>query len=278
MVENICIINYTCFNVANNRVPTSFMRYLILSKREMFNIRNKIKVYRLITFLMGISTICFGIILVVKSNFGVSVISSVPYVYSLKFQNITFGIWSYIVQIIPFLILVLSLKKLKIKYLLSFLMAYLFGKTLDMFNLILPAFDSNNFMFRLSIYTFGIVSIAFGISLWIKSQYLMQPCDIFIKEFSEVKNISVGKVKTYFDISCLSLSVVSSLLFLGEVKGIYLGTLISAFTTGVMVKFFLDIQNRYIEDIDVLNNKKIDYIVEYDFLKGKSPLKEVLSS
>ena len=224
---------------------------------------------------MGISLICFGIILVVKSNFGVSVISSVPYVYSLKFQNITFGIWSYAVQIIPFLILVLSLRKLKIKYLMSFLMAYVFGKTLDIFNLILADLDLSNFISRAIIYTVGLILIAFGVSLWIKSQYLMQPCDILIKEFSEVRRISVGKVKTYFDISCLSLSIVSSLIFLGEIKGVYLGTLISAFTTGIMVKYFLDVQNYYIEDIDLLNSKKIDLMLEYDFLERKSLLKEI---
>ncbi len=239
--------------------------------------KKKIKIYKGLTFLIGIITICCGINLVIKSNFGVSVISSVPYVYSLKFQNITFGKWSYAIQIIPFLILVLSLKKLKVKYFLSFLVAYFFGKVIDIFSLMLPSFDSGTLVSRCVLYTVGTVAIAFGISAWIKSQYVLQPCDIFIKEFSEDKNISVGKVKTYFDLSCLTLSVISSLLFLGEIKGVYLGTLISALITGIMVKFFIDIQNKYIEDVSMFNGERVNYVLEYDFLRRKKILKEEFS-
>jgi uncharacterized membrane protein YczE len=171
------------------------------------------------TFLIGISAICFGINLMVKSDFGVSVVSSIPYVYSLKFTNITFGGWSYIIQIFPFLLLVFLLKNLKVKYFLSFFMAYVLGKFIDIFNMILPPFDSVTLATRLVLYVVGTVAVAFGISAWIKSQCLMQPCDVFIKDFSKEKKINIGKTKTLFDLSCLSVSVISSLYFLGKIKG-----------------------------------------------------------
>lgn len=237
----------------------------------------KFKLYSGITFLIGISTICFGINLVVKSDFGVSVVSSIPYVYSLKFKNITFGGWSYLFQIIPFLLLVFLLKNLKVKYFLSFFMAYLLGKFIDIFDLILPSFDSPTLISRLTLYVVGTVAIAFGISAWIKSQYLMQPCDVFIKDFSQEKNINIGKTKTMYDLSCLTTSVVSSLFFLGEIKGVYLGTLLSALITGAMVKFFLDILNKYIEDVNIFNKEKIDFILEYDLFQKKPKLNKEFS-
>jgi uncharacterized membrane protein YczE len=235
----------------------------------------KIKLYSGVTFLIGISAICFGINLMVKSNFGVSVVSSIPYVYSLKFKNITFGGWSYLIQTIPFILLVILLKNLKVKYFLSFFMAYVLGKSIDLFGMILPSFNSDTLMSRLTLFVAGTVAIAFGISAWIKSQYLMQPCDVFIKDFSKEKKISIGKTKTLFDLSCLSTSVVSSLFFLRKIEGVYLGTLLSALTTGMMVKFFIDIQNKYIEDVNFFNKERIDLVLEYDFFQMKKQFKKM---
>ena len=234
----------------------------------------KIKLYNGVTFLIGLTSICCGINLVIQSNFGVSVISSIPYIYSLKFKNITFGGWSYLIQIIPFLLIILLLKNLKIKYFFSFFMAYILGKSIDIFTLILPIFDSDTLISRIILYILGTIAIAFGISAWIKSQYLMQPCDVFIKDFSAEKKISIGKTKTLFDLSCLCISVISSLFFLGVIKGVYLGTLVSALTTGLMVKFFIDLQNKYIEDINIFNKEKIDFILEYNLFQRKQKIKK----
>ncbi|WP_319371872.1 DUF6198 family protein [uncultured Ilyobacter sp.] len=238
----------------------------------------KIKIFSGLTFLIGISAICFGINLMVKSDFGVSVVSSIPYVYSLKFRNITFGGWSYLIQIIPFILMIISFKDLKVKYFLSFFMAYVLGKFIDIFGMILPSFNSGTLVSRVTFFVTGTVLIAFGISAWIKSQYLMQPCDVFIKDFSKKQQVSIGKTKTFFDLSCLTTSVVSSFLFLGKIEGVYLGTLLSALTTGMMVKFFMDLQNKYIEDVNILNKEKIDIIMEYDFFQRKQQLKKEYSA
>jgi hypothetical protein len=52
---------------------------------------------------------------------------------------------------------------------------------------------------------------------------------------------------------------------------------VSALTTGVMVKFFMDIHNKCIEDVHIFNKKKIDLILEYDFLQKKQQLKLEIS-
>lgn len=69
---------------------------------------------------MGLIINSFANTLMVKSGFGISSISSVPYTLSLVFDNITYGSWNYIFQCVLILILVLITKKFKVGYIVSF--------------------------------------------------------------------------------------------------------------------------------------------------------------
>lgn len=210
-----------------------------------------------------------GVILIIKSNFGVSVATSSAYVYSLGFKNISFGQWNYISQGSVFLFTIAVLKKLKVKYIFSFVVAYLFGETVDIVGYMTSNIQGDTLNLRVLLYALGTASIVFGIGALIRSQFPILPFDTFVKEFSKEKNIDIGKVKSCFDSGMLIISIVSSFIIFRRLVGINIGTLISALVTGPLLRQFLKIWDRFVVDVGVTNTKKIDAILEYDLLKGK---------
>ena len=48
-------------------------------------------IYRYVFFILGVAINSFGIAFVTKSAMGTSQISSIPYVFSLEFPSISFG-------------------------------------------------------------------------------------------------------------------------------------------------------------------------------------------
>ena len=53
-------------------------------------------IYRYVFFILGVAINSFGIAFVTKSAMGTSQISSIPYVFSLEFPSISFGMWTFL--------------------------------------------------------------------------------------------------------------------------------------------------------------------------------------
>lgn len=68
-------------------------------------------IYRYAFFILGVAINSFGIAFVTKSAMGTSQISSIPYVFSLEFPSISFGMWTFLFNILFILLQVVLLKK-----------------------------------------------------------------------------------------------------------------------------------------------------------------------
>jgi uncharacterized membrane protein YczE len=123
------------------------------------------------------------------------------------------------------------------------------------------------------LYVFGTLATAIGVSLFIRSKYPVIPFDNFVKEISEVKNINFGMCKMYFDFVMLTFSVISSFLFFKTLIAVHIGTLISAFVIGPLIKITIENQNKFITDVGIIDQNKADLVLEYDFFK---PIKDKL--
>lgn len=209
---------------------------------------DKIKIPRLIVFLIGLIFLSLGVVLVIKSNLGVSVATSVPYIISLYFTKISFGQWNYIVHGLVLILLIIILRKIRLRYLLSFIVAFLFGVTIDLFTFLLRNLELASILARIGIFIFGTVIIAIGIAAFMKSDYPILPFDTFVKEICIEKDLDVGKFKTKFDLVCFSTSLVLSLVFFKKIVGLNIGTLVSALVIGSMVGKSLDMMNKYLEN------------------------------
>lgn len=92
---------------------------------------------------------------------------------------------------------------------------------------------------RLVMVFIGIVILGFGVSLSVSANVIMNSGEAFVKAISDTTNKNFGNVKIAFDVSCVVLALILSLLFFDfTIVGTREGTIISALCTGLVVKLF----------------------------------------
>ena len=176
----------------------------------------------------------FGVVLMLYSGGGISAISSVPYAFSEVFPALSLGTWTYIFQGTLILSLLLLRRKLVLPYLFSFLVGFVFSQLLDFYELwinLLP----DGLMWRIFYFVLSYLIISFGIALSNRCGLPIIPTDLFPRELALITHVSYPKIKISFDVICLVLTAGMTLMFLGHVKGLGIGTILAAFTTGKAV-------------------------------------------
>lgn len=204
-----------------------------MSKKEIFK--------RYILFILCLFFMGTGVALTKHGELGVSPISSVANVISIKFTFLSFGTWLTISNCVLLLGQVLLLRKnFQPIQLLQIPLSFLFGYFTD-FGLYLASFIPNDiYIVKLSLVIFGIVVLGFGITLGVIANVILNSGEAFVKALSEVLHKDFSNVKIAFDISWVALSIVLSLIFFnGSMVGTKEGTVISAVFTGVAVKLWL---------------------------------------
>ena len=193
----------------------------------------------------GELALCLGLIfnsfattLMVESGFGIAAIASVPYTLSLVFDKITFGVWNYSFQTFIVFLLVVITRKFKKQYIVSFFLAVIFGYLIDFFNLFIPKLPNNIFLNTIYFLCAFFVLVA-GICLLLRCTMPVLPIDSFTRDVPIHFNSSYKVVKTTFDLVALTVTVILSLGFLRAFKGIGIGTVICALTTGKIVTYIV---------------------------------------
>ncbi|MEI0557535.1 DUF6198 family protein [Brachyspira intermedia] len=177
-----------------------------------------------------------GVVLMLYSGSGISVISSIPYAFSEIIENISLGTFTYIFQSLLVLILMILRKKFVGEYLFSFVVGFFFGKFVDIHSAWinhLPLTITS----RIIYFIISYFILAFGITLANRCGLPIIPTDLFPRELSNIIKVPYSKIKIIFDVSCLLTTAILTFVFLGHIKGLGIGTVISAFTMGKSVAF-----------------------------------------
>lgn len=198
-----------------------------------------------------------GIALMTKSNFGISSISSVPYVFSKAFSILSFGTWNYIFQTILIISLMILRKKFKFGYIFSFVMGLTFGKMIDVDELWIY-FLPDSLTWHIIYFIISFFIIAFGICLSNNSMLPIIPTDTFPRDLSSIIKKPYKYIKTTFDICCLTTTIIISLFILHKAVGVGVGTVICALTTGKIVSLIQSFLDKHVEFYRyvLLNNTK----------------------
>lgn len=198
-----------------------------------------------------------GIALMTKSNFGISSISSVPYVFSKAFSILSFGTWNYIFQTILIISLMILRKKFKFGYIFSFVMGLTFGKMIDVDELWV-CFLPDSLTWHIIYFIISFFIIAFGICLSNNSMLPIIPTDTFPRDLSSIIKKPYKYIKTTFDICCLTTTIIISLFILHKAVGVGVGTVICALTTGKIVSLIQSFLDKHVEFYRyvLLNNTK----------------------
>lgn len=195
---------------------------------------------RYVLFVISLFISALGVAFTKHGELGVSPISSVANVMSIKLDFFSLGIWLIIWNCVLILGQILILrKKFKPIQLLQIPLSFLFGYFTD-FGLWLVGFISaESYIMRLVMVFIGIVILGFGVSLSVSANVIMNSGEAFVKAISDTTNKNFGNVKIAFDVSCVVLALILSLLFFDfTIVGTREGTIISALCTGLVVKLF----------------------------------------
>jgi len=191
---------------------------------------------------MGVMCNAIAVSLMIKSELGVSTLSSVPVVLNEMFAHVTIGSWNFAFQVVLVLVMALITKKFP-GYVFSIVLALLFGYLLDFFELLFSGIAAN-IPLRIVFFFAGFFLLALGISLMLNCRLPALPFDLFVREMSEHFGLSVKQMKTGFDVACVVLSVVFSVLFLEGIAGVGIGTLFAMLFTGTVTQHFAERLNR----------------------------------
>lgn len=195
---------------------------------------------RYILFVISLFFAALGVAFTKHGELGVSPISSVANVMSYKFSSLSLGTWLIIWNcfLIVGQIFILR-KKFQLIQLLQIPLSFLFGWFTDLGMWIVSFISLNSYPIRIAMVVVGIVILGFGISLSVIANVIMNSGEAFVKAVSDTVNKEFGNVKIVFDVLCVIISLVLSLIFFDfTIVGTREGTIVSALLTGIVVKFF----------------------------------------
>ncbi len=203
-----------------------------MSKKEL--------VKRYILFVISLFFCGVGIAFTKHAELGVSPISSLANVISIKFDFITFGNWLIVSNLVLLLGQIILLRRnFKLIQLVQIPLSFIFGYFTDLGLWMIKDIPNENYIVRLLLVFAGIVFIGFGISLGVIADVVLNSGEGFVKALADVTKKDFGTVKIVFDVSWVLFSMVLSLLlFDGKLLGTREGTILSAVFVGVAVKLF----------------------------------------
>ncbi len=199
-------------------------------------VKNIVKRYFL--FILGLFFTGLGVAFARHSALGVSPISSVANVLSIRFTFFSLGNWLILWNCVLILGQILVLRRdFKIYQLLQIPLSVLFGYFTDFGMWIVHFIPATNYAVQFALLLCGILVIAFGVSLTVIANVIMNSGEAIVKAVSDKWNFEFGNVKVFFDISCVTISVLLSLLLFNlKIVGTREGTIITALCTGFAVK------------------------------------------
>lgn len=214
-----------------------------MSKKEL--------VKRYAVFIVSLFVMAIGVAMTKKAELGVSPISSVANVMSIQFTSLSIGNWLIIWNCVLILGQILFLrKKFQPVQLMQIPLSFLFGYFTDFGMWLMSFFDTDTYAVKMIFVIVGTVILGFGVALSVIANVVMNSGEAFVKAVSDVTHKDFGNLKIGFDVSCVVVSVVLSLIFFKmKIVGTREGTIIAALTTGILVKLFSKLIRKPLEKV-----------------------------
>lgn len=187
-------------------------------------------------YFIGLFVMTIGIALSVKSDLGVSPVSSIPYTITCVW-GLEMGKATILFHIALVLLQLLLLRKdFKPVQLLQVPVGVIFGYFTTFCNYMVSFFPSpESLPIRLLMLLASAACIAFGIFLYLPSELIPLAGEGCMQAVSSVTHIEFSKVKIGFDCMMVLVSAVTCLLVLHSLGSVGIGTIVAAVLVGTLV-------------------------------------------
>ena len=191
---------------------------------------------RLICYFIGLFIMTVGIAISVKSNLGVSPVSSIPYTLT-RCWGIEMGKATILFHCVLVLLQILILRKnFKLKSLFQVPVGIIFGYFTTFCNYLMTFVPTpNNIIVRICMILISTVLVAIGIFFYLPADIMPLAGEGVMQAVSETTQIAFPKVKVSFDITMVAVSLVTCLLVLHNFGSVGIGTIIAAVLVGVVL-------------------------------------------
>ncbi len=177
-----------------------------------------------------------GVSISVKSNLGVSPVSSIPYTVTLT-AGLEMGLATIVFHAVLVLIQFLILRRdFKLKNLLQIAAGIIFGWFTTFSNFLMSLLpDTDNLIIRGAMLIVSIVLIAVGIFFYVPADIVPLAGEGIMGTISDKTKIPFPKVKIAFDITMVVVSAITCLIVKGELGSVGAGTIAAAILVGMVL-------------------------------------------
>lgn len=191
---------------------------------------------RFILYIMGLFIMTLGISLSVKSNLGVSPVSSIPYTITCVF-GLEMGKATILYHVVLVLLQILILRHaFEVKGLLQVVIGIVFGYFTTFSNFLFSFLPTpENIVIRILMMLASTILIAIGIFFYLPADIVPLAGEGVMKAISDVSNTAFSNVKVAFDITMVVVSLTVCLLVLHTLGSVGVGTVTAAILVGVIL-------------------------------------------
>lgn len=197
-----------------------------------------------ILLLVSLFIMTLGVALCVRSNFGSSVISTIPFVMTLAGESgiapaLSIGEYTYYMNFVLVGLQILILRK-RFEYvqLFQLVIGFFFGFFLDINMWLTTSIICESIPMKIAVQLMGCVILAIGISLEIRCGSVTMPGEGITVAISRASGIPFPKAKIIVDITLVAIAVALGYIFFGtwlwNVVGV--GTLLAMVLVGALVR------------------------------------------
>lgn len=194
-------------------------------------------VVRCIIYFFGLLIMTLGVAVSVKSDLGVSPVSSIPYtmtcVWGIEMgkATIVFHAALVLVQVI------LLRRKFQLKNLLQIPVGVLFGYMTTFSNHLMTFLpDPGNIYIRLGMVVISTVLVAIGLFFYVPADIIPLAGEGVMLAISNVADKAFSTVKIAFDVTMVVISLITCLILIHSLGSVGIGTVIAAVMVGMVLK------------------------------------------
>ena len=194
---------------------------------------------RVLIFAAGLFIISVGVALSVRADLGVSPISCIPYIYSLKLE-FTLGELTVLFNILLIILQILLLRKnYRLIQLVQLPVVFVFGLFIDSSLYIVSDLYVPGYAWQTLWCLSGCLLMGVGVFLEVIAEITYLPGEGLAMAVADTFKKEFAKVKTGIDCSMVVAGLISSYIFLNQIKGIREGTIVSAILVGLTARFLI---------------------------------------
>lgn len=192
---------------------------------------------RICAYALGLFILALGVSISVKSDLGVSPVSSIPYTYSV-ILGWDMGLVAALLFTFYVVLQVLILRReFELKSLLQVVVGVMFGTFVSLTNHLVVFDTPDSYILRLLLMLISIVLIALGLEFILAADIVPQPPEGLMLAIEKKTGWPFPRIKVMFDCAVVLIAGISGPIFRGELIGVREGTVLAALLVGIVLGF-----------------------------------------